>query len=59
MRGLLSRALADGSLDGPRDVDAQASLIVASMMGACMIPPFRPALLRDTIAELERSLGLR
>lgn len=58
MRSLLARALVDGSLEGPRNVDAQASLIVASVMGACMIPPFRPALLRDTIAELERSLGL-
>jgi AcrR family transcriptional regulator len=59
MRGLLAKAVADGSLTGPRDADAQASLVVAALMGACMIPPFRPARLRETVAELERSLGLR
>jgi hypothetical protein len=59
MRGLLAKAVADGSLAGPRDTDAQASLVVAALTGACMIPPFRAARLRDTVAELERSLGLR
>lgn len=59
MRGLLAKAVADRSLDADRNLDAQASLIVAAVMGACMIPLFGAARLTDTIAELERALGLR
>jgi AcrR family transcriptional regulator len=59
VRGLLAKAVKDGSLSGPRHLDAQASLVVAALMGACMVPPFQPERLRDTVAELERSLGLR
>lgn len=59
VRGLLAKAVKDGSLRGPRNLDAQATLVVAALMGACMVPPFQPERLRDTVAELERSLGLR
>lgn len=59
VRGLLAKAVKDGSLSGPRNLDAQATLVVAALMGACMVPPFQPERLRDTVAELERSLGLR
>jgi AcrR family transcriptional regulator len=59
VRGLLAKAVADGSLSGPRNLDAQASLVVASLMGACMVPPIQPERLRETVAELERTLGLR
>jgi AcrR family transcriptional regulator len=59
VRGLLAKAVKDGSLSGPRNLDAQASLVVAALMGACMVPPFQPDRLRETVAELERSLGLR
>jgi AcrR family transcriptional regulator len=58
LRGLLAKAVADGSLSGPRNPDAQASLAVAALMGACMLPPVQPARLRETVLELERSLGL-
>jgi AcrR family transcriptional regulator len=59
VRGLLAKAVKDGSLSRPRNLDAQATLVVAALMGACMVPPFQPERLRDTVAELERSLGLR
>jgi AcrR family transcriptional regulator len=59
VRGLLAKAVKDGSLCGARNPDAQATLVVAALMGACMVPPFQPERLRDTVAELERSLGLR
>jgi AcrR family transcriptional regulator len=59
VRGLLAKAVQDGSLSGPRNLDAQASLVVASLMGACMVPPVQPERLRETVAELERTLGLR
>jgi AcrR family transcriptional regulator len=59
VRGLLAKAVKDGSLSGPRNLDAQASLVVAALMGACMVPPFQPERLRDTVTELERALGLR
>jgi AcrR family transcriptional regulator len=59
VRGLLAKASRDGSLPGRRNPEAQASLVVAALMGACMIPPFEPDRVRDTVAELERSLGLR
>jgi len=59
VRGLLAKASRDGSLPGRRNPEAQASLVVAALMGACMIPPFEPERVRDTVAELERSLGLR
>jgi AcrR family transcriptional regulator len=59
VRGLIAKAVADGSLVGTRDLDAQASLVVAALTGACMIPPIQPERLRETVIELERSLGLR
>jgi AcrR family transcriptional regulator len=59
VRGLLAKAVKDGSLSRPRNLDAQATLVVAALMGACMVPPFQPERLRDTVAELERSLVLR
>ncbi len=59
VRGLLAKASAEGSLGGPRDLDAQASLVVAALTGACMIPPIHPERLSETVAELERSLGLK
>ncbi len=59
VRGLLAKASKDGSLPGRRNPEAQASLVVAALMGACMIPPFEPDRLRDTVSELERALGLK
>jgi AcrR family transcriptional regulator len=58
VRGLLAKATRDGALDGSRNLDAQASLIVSALTGASMIPLSRPARLNETIGELERSLGL-
>src|ERR1700726_559774 len=58
VRGLLAKAVRDGSLIGSRNPDAQASLVVSALTGASMIPLSRPARLKETIAELERSLGL-
>ena len=58
VRGLLAKATRDGALDGSRNLDAQASLIVSALTGAAMIPLSRPARLNETIGELERSLGL-
>ena len=59
VRGLLAKAARDGSLVGSRNPDAQASLVVSALTGASMIPLSRPARLNETVAELERSLGLR
>jgi AcrR family transcriptional regulator len=59
VRGLLNKAVADGSLPGPRNPDSQASLVVSALTGACMIPLGRPARLNETVAELERALGLK
>ncbi len=58
VRGLLVKAAREGSLTGLRNPDAQASLVVSALTGASMIPLSRPARLKETIAELERSLGL-
>jgi AcrR family transcriptional regulator len=58
VRGLLAKAARDGSLIGSRNPDAQASLVVSALTGASMIPLSRPARLKETIAELERFLGL-
>lgn len=58
IRGLLAKGLKDGSLSGPRDIDAQTSLVVAALMGASMIPVSAKNRLSGTLAELERSLGL-
>jgi hypothetical protein len=58
VRGLLAKAARDGSLAGSRNPDAQASLVVSALTGASMIPLSRPARLNETVAELERSLGL-
>jgi AcrR family transcriptional regulator len=59
IRGLLIKAGKDGSLPVPHDPDAQASLVVAAVTGACMIPGGRPTRLTETLRELQRSLGLR
>lgn len=59
IRGLLAKGSRDGSIPGPRDADAQASMVVAALTGACMIPVSRPARLAETFRELERSLGLQ
>ena len=59
IRGLLVKGGKDGSLPVPRDPDAQASLVVAAVMGASMMPLGRPARLTETFRELERSLNLR
>jgi AcrR family transcriptional regulator len=59
VRGLLAKAARDGVPAGPRNIDAQASLVVSALTGASMIPLSRPARLTETIAELERSLGLK
>jgi AcrR family transcriptional regulator len=58
VRGLLAKAVRDGLVTGSRNLDAQASLVVSALTGAAMIPLSRPARLNETIAELERSLGL-
>jgi AcrR family transcriptional regulator len=58
VRGLLAKAVRDGLVTGSRNLDAQASLVVSALTGASMIPLSRPARLNETIAELERSLGL-
>ena len=58
VRGLLAKAAREGALVGSRNPDAQASLVVSALTGASMIPLSRPARLTETIAELERSLGL-
>ena len=58
VRGLLAKAVRDGLVTGARNLDAQASLVVSALTGASMIPLARPARLNETIAELERSLGL-
>ncbi|MFI5286061.1 MAG: TetR/AcrR family transcriptional regulator [Candidatus Dormibacteria bacterium] len=59
VRGLIAKAVKNGSLVGSRNPEAQASLVVSALTGASMIPLSRPARLNETIAELERSLGLR
>jgi AcrR family transcriptional regulator len=59
IRGLLVKAATDGSVDATGDPDAQASLVVAAVMGACMIPVWQPARRAEAIRELQRSLGLR
>jgi AcrR family transcriptional regulator len=58
VRGLLAKAVRDGLVTGSRNLDAQASLVVSALTGASMIPLARPARLNETIAELERSIGL-
>jgi hypothetical protein len=58
VRGLLAKAARDGLVTGSRNFDAQASLVVSALTGAAMIPLSRPARLNETIAELERSIGL-
>jgi AcrR family transcriptional regulator len=59
IRGLLVKAGKEGSLPAPRDPDAQASLVVAAVTGASMIPVGRPTRLAETLREVERSLHLR
>ena len=58
IRGLLIKAGKDGSLPVPHDPDAKASLVVAAVMGACMIPMGRPLRMTEALRELQRSLGL-
>ena len=59
IRGLLVKGRKDGSLPAGRDAGPQASLVVAALMGACLIPVGRPDRLRETVGELELTLGLR
>lgn len=59
IRGLLIKGGKDGSLPVPQDPDGQASLVVAAVMGASMIPLGRPARLAETFRQLERALNLR
>jgi AcrR family transcriptional regulator len=59
IRGLLIKAAKDGFLEAPGDADGQASLVVAAVMGACMIPVWQPVRRAEAIRELQRSLGLR
>jgi AcrR family transcriptional regulator len=59
IRGLLTKGARDGSIPGPRDADGQASMVVAALTGACMIPVSRPARPTETFCELERALGLQ
>lgn len=59
IKGLLIKAAASGALDAPGHPDDQASLVVAAVMGACMIPVWQPARRAAAIRELQRSLGLR
>ncbi|MGH7665933.1 MAG: TetR/AcrR family transcriptional regulator [Candidatus Dormibacteria bacterium] len=58
VRAMLVKASADGSLAELRDPDSQASLVVATIMGACMMPVGRPATRREALQELQRALGL-
>lgn len=59
MRSLIATASSDGSLPTHGDPDAQASLVVAAVMGACMIPLGRSTRLAETFRALEESLGMR
>jgi AcrR family transcriptional regulator len=59
IRGLLVKAAKDGSIEASGDPDGQASLVVAAVMGACMIPVWQPARRAEAIRELQRSVGLR
>jgi AcrR family transcriptional regulator len=59
MRSLLESASRDGSLSGHGDPDAQASLVVSAVMGACMLPVNRSARLAETFQALEVSLGMQ
>jgi AcrR family transcriptional regulator len=59
MRGLLESASRDGSLSAHVDPDAQASLVVSAVMGACMLPVNRSARLAETFQALEVSLGMQ
>jgi AcrR family transcriptional regulator len=58
MRGLIERASNDGSLSARVDPDVQASLVVSSVMGACMIPLNRSVRLDQTFQALEHALGM-
>lgn len=59
MRTLIESASKDGSLSVHGDPNAQASLVVSAVMGACMIPLNRPARLAATFRALEDALGMR
>ena len=59
MRGLIESAARDGSLPAHGDPDAQASLVVSAVMGACIVPMNRSARLDETFHALEDSLGMR
>ncbi|MGH7191371.1 MAG: TetR/AcrR family transcriptional regulator [Acetobacteraceae bacterium] len=58
VRGLLQKAVKEGSLPALRDPDATASLVVAVLTGAFMLPLGRPENVRDAVRELQRYLGL-
>lgn len=59
MRSLIEHASNEGSLVAHVDPDAQASLVVSAVMGACMIPLNRSARLDETFRALEHALGMR
>ena len=59
MRTLIESASRDGSLSVQGDPDAQASLVVSAVMGACIVPMNRSARLEDTFCALEGALGMR
>lgn len=59
MRSLIESASKDGSLSVHADNDAQASLVVSAVMGACIIPLNRSDGLAETFRALEDSLGMR
>jgi AcrR family transcriptional regulator len=59
MRGLIESASRDGSLSVHGDPEAQASLVVSAVMGACIVPMNRSSRLEDTFRALEDSLGMR
>jgi hypothetical protein len=58
MRGLIESASRDGSLSVRADPDAQATLVVSAVMGACMIPVNRSTRLAQTFRALESALGM-
>ena len=55
IKALLIKAAKDGFLEAPGDPDGQASLVVAAVMGACMIPVWQQLAL-EVSAELQRSI---
>jgi AcrR family transcriptional regulator len=58
MQSLIASASKDGSLSVQGDPEAQASLVVSSVMGACMLPLNRSTRLAETFRALEYALGM-